>query len=191
MDITKLDMEYPPGDPVYSFLSTAWAIIADIDINSEAVRCCGDARFTLWGIYRALWTKRYAAKSFDYNGFKLKNKADWPRILNEIEDAENEPLVEQDVSSLLNHVDLQNESMVHFVAVNTPWIGASYNFAPQSRINDGLNDIIYMPTARYGKCALISLLLDQDNGNYWGANGDIRAGLAVDYIKCDSWTIDP
>ena len=33
MDLTELTLEYEPNRRIYSFLSVAWAIIADIDIN--------------------------------------------------------------------------------------------------------------------------------------------------------------
>lgn len=59
VDLTELTLEYQPLDKVYSFLSFAWAIIADIDINSEVIRCCGPARFTVWGVLRTLCMRNY------------------------------------------------------------------------------------------------------------------------------------
>ena len=44
------------------FLSMAWAVIADCDINSEVIRWAGEPRFTLWGIYRVLNVKSYKGK---------------------------------------------------------------------------------------------------------------------------------
>jgi sphingosine kinase len=49
---------------VYSFLSVAWGIIADIDLESEKIRCCGDSRYTIWGAYRALSLRKYPATVF-------------------------------------------------------------------------------------------------------------------------------
>ena len=46
-------MEYEPR-PIYSFLSVAWSVIADIDLNSEVFRCLGPFRFDLWGFWRVL-----------------------------------------------------------------------------------------------------------------------------------------
>jgi hypothetical protein len=40
---------------VYSFLSVSFAYIADLDLNSEFMRCCGEFRFDLYGTYRALF----------------------------------------------------------------------------------------------------------------------------------------
>lgn len=54
------------------FLSFMWAIISDIDINSEVIRCCGSARFTIWGVYRALSVRTYPG-TFSYKGFDVTN----------------------------------------------------------------------------------------------------------------------
>lgn len=59
VDLTEYTLEYDPNNKVYSFLSLAWSIVADIDINSEAIRCCGPARFTVWGVWRCLFLRTY------------------------------------------------------------------------------------------------------------------------------------
>lgn len=53
IDMTKLELEYE-AKPVFSFLSVAWATIADIDLNSEVLRCLGALRFDIWGAWRVL-----------------------------------------------------------------------------------------------------------------------------------------
>lgn len=40
-------------------MSFAWSIFADIDIGSEAIRCCGPTRFTVWGVWRTLFARDY------------------------------------------------------------------------------------------------------------------------------------
>ena len=57
-DLTELTLEYYKKK-VYSFLSFAWSVMADIDINSEAIRCCGPPRFTVWGVWRTLFMRDY------------------------------------------------------------------------------------------------------------------------------------
>ena len=42
-------VKFESGSVVYSFLSVFWALIADIDIESETCRCCGACRFDLYG----------------------------------------------------------------------------------------------------------------------------------------------
>ena len=53
LDLTELKLEYEER-PVYSFLSLSWAAIADIDLNSEVLRCCGALRLEVWGVWRVL-----------------------------------------------------------------------------------------------------------------------------------------
>lgn len=67
IDLTELTLEYQPDHKVYSFLSFAWSIFADIDIGSEAIRCCGPTRFTLWGVLRTLIMRDYHG-SLRYEG---------------------------------------------------------------------------------------------------------------------------
>jgi hypothetical protein len=40
----------------------SWAIIADIDIESEKWRCCGPARFTVGALVRALCLRKYRGR---------------------------------------------------------------------------------------------------------------------------------
>lgn len=37
----------------------SWGIIADVDINSETMRCCGDARYDVYGAWRAICPRIY------------------------------------------------------------------------------------------------------------------------------------
>lgn len=43
-----------PTDQIYSFLSVAWGIIADIDYESEKLRSIGSTRFVLYTIMRII-----------------------------------------------------------------------------------------------------------------------------------------
>ena len=64
IDLTELDLEYMQNEEfskVYSFLSVSWAILSDIDINSESLRCfnLGHSRFVIWGTLRFLFVREY------------------------------------------------------------------------------------------------------------------------------------
>ena len=74
MDLTEIDLEYQP-EKVYCFLSVAWAVIADCDLNSEFIRCLGHPRFTLWGIYRVICKKLYRG-TINFNGYRVANSQD-------------------------------------------------------------------------------------------------------------------
>ena len=57
VDLTEFTLEYEPQKKIFSFLSFAWSVFADIDIGSEAIRCCGPTRFTVWGAYRTFFIR--------------------------------------------------------------------------------------------------------------------------------------
>lgn len=80
MDLTEIECEYQE-QKVYSFLSLAWAVIAECDINSEFMRCIGKPRFTLYGIYRVCCKKLHRA-SLNFYGCQVKHK-------NEVESLNN------------------------------------------------------------------------------------------------------
>jgi diacylglycerol kinase family enzyme len=47
------------GARLFSFLSLEWAIVADIDLESERLRCLGESRFDVYGALRGLLLRRY------------------------------------------------------------------------------------------------------------------------------------
>jgi hypothetical protein len=70
MDLTQISMEYMKEEEqknVYMFLSFSWAFIADVDLNSEKLRCMGPSRFTLWGLFRIMILNHYQCY-FGFNG---------------------------------------------------------------------------------------------------------------------------
>lgn len=83
------------------------------------------------------------------------------------------------------------ETLFNYVLIqNTPFIGKDINSAPLAHINDGYNDmIIQLSTA--GRCRLGNLLIQQDGGTYFNADGTIKNTLGVQYSKCRAWRIDP
>jgi hypothetical protein len=44
---------------------------------------------------------------------------------------------------------------------------------------------------RNGKINLTKLLLNQDNGDYFDKNGEVRAGSGVEYRKMKYWKLSP
>lgn len=72
IDITQLTGEYEKKK-IFSFLCVSWAIIGDIDINSEVIRCCGAARFTVWGVWRVMCMRRYRG-DFKFTGERIRNR---------------------------------------------------------------------------------------------------------------------
>jgi sphingosine kinase len=125
MDLTELDLEYFNNEKkVYMFLILAWAVIADCDLNSEVIRCCGPPRFTVWGVYRCWFVRHYPAE-FEYTGYVCKN--------NHEEDEEK-----------VCELKTSDETYKIVSVFNTPYSGQELNTAPLSKIDDGMNDITIM-----------------------------------------------
>jgi sphingosine kinase len=59
MDLTELTLEYHPEKKIYMFLCMCWAVVSDIDLNSEFMRWAGEARFHIYGVYRGVNQIKY------------------------------------------------------------------------------------------------------------------------------------
>ena len=174
MDLTELTLEYEK-QKVYSFLSTTWSIIADIDINSEAIRCCGSVRFTIWGVWRALFKRHYWG-TCKYSGSKINNRNEirnGDRYLDEEEKGELE--IEDNTSPLIAQKnEITNQDFLYFIATNCPWLSYDFHGTPLSKINDGQNDILYLSAANGGTCRLARTLIEGEEGNYFAEDGAVR-----------------
>jgi hypothetical protein len=72
MDILKM-ISRERKDPIYSFLSISWCMIADVDLESEHLRWMGETRFTIWALLRIIKRRQYRAK-LAYLGEEIFNK---------------------------------------------------------------------------------------------------------------------
>ena len=66
IDIAAIETSSKSSEVLYSFLCLEWALFADIDIESEWLRCCGSARFTFWGVWRIMCCLRRYRGTFSW-----------------------------------------------------------------------------------------------------------------------------
>jgi len=85
----------------------------------------------------------------------------------------------------IGNYDVTNTPFLHFFAGNIPWITQSLHFCPLSRIDDGMNDIVYCTQPEAGRISLARTLIAGDNGDYFGENGDNLPELRQNYVKCN------
>eukprot|EP00347_Sterkiella_histriomuscorum_P013340 403365091 len=201
IDLTEIDAEYSPNQKIYSFLSVFWAVLADCDINSEVIRWMGSPRFTVWGIYRILFMKRYHGSLY-FNGSKITNQNDAEnisQILTESSHLQNSLLPPVTQPILSNHSNIsqvtlqsyENKQFSYFFIQNSPYIGIKIHSAPMAKINDGFNDIV-VQEANQGRFKLTNQLLQHDDGSYFNQNnGELKNSLGIDYLKCTEWRLDP
>lgn len=90
-DVDVLEIETPSREKkIYSFLSIAWGIIADIDLESEAVRCCGPFRFTLYGALRWMCLRESLASLYYLPQNSSLSLDEIPSLRHHVEYTENE-----------------------------------------------------------------------------------------------------
>ena len=168
MDLTEITFEYEPAKKVYSFLSFAWSIFADIDIGSEAIRCCGPTRFTVWGVWRCLFRRDYFG-SLRYIGERANSARGLQKRNKRNSNQEEVNLINKSSSggmSFKNAIESQrddleeklspepidirepgkivNQNFRFFVAMNTPFASTDIHLAPLSDVDDGFNDLVML-----------------------------------------------
>ena len=65
------------------------------------------------------------------------------------------------------------------------------NTAPKSKLNDGMCDILTMQGDKHGRYSLAKQLINQDSGDYFDSEGNIRAGLGLEYKKSNFFRFYP
>ena len=113
IDLVQYESTLQP-EPIYSFLSLTWAIIADVDLESEVIRSFGTLRFYLWTVWRLIKLRSYNVK------LVLKN---------DIEEREEET-IEKGMHFLTFH--------------NTPFIHRDMHVLPICSMQDGFNHVLMM-----------------------------------------------
>jgi diacylglycerol kinase family enzyme len=109
-DVTKFDRK--EKEPIYSFMSFAWGFIADVDIESEFLRCCcASARFDVYGFWRVLCLRRY------------------PAVLT-VKQPDN------------TEEEITEDTFLSVVAMNIPFLADNLHYSPPSQLADGANNLV-------------------------------------------------
>jgi len=136
-----------------SFLSLSAATIADVDIESERLRCIGSARFTLWALWRILRPVRLGAELLY-----------WPA------EAPGQPAAEPPPLS----VELEGQppwrkivdDFTIFWGCNTEWTAWDTRPAPGARLCDGVWHLVLLRGAAVSRNSLVRTLLGLNAGNH-------------------------
>eukprot|EP00941_MAST-03F_sp_MAST-3F-sp1_P003897 g3897.t1 len=136
-----VDQRYPSpgkGGRLFSALSLSWAMIADVDIESEMYRCCGSFRFTFGGLIRMFRLRTYSGKlqyrvphfsSKKSSGKKLKHSLpDLSKPLKRDKKKEEWRVIEGDFQL--------------FWACNTSWAAHDCHQTPNTELNGGIWKIL-------------------------------------------------
>ncbi len=160
---------------IYAFLSVAYGIIADIDLESEICRCCGPFRFSLYGAFRWMCLRNSLAAVYYLPSDTQIAEKDIPGLKSQLDD------------SIFRR---ENEHFYYFLACNVSHIGENINCAPRAKLDDGFCDLLKMKK-QAGKGALLKQLFNQDSGDYFSQQGDVRPDSCLEYIKTKMFRIVP
>jgi sphingosine kinase len=160
---------------IFAFLSVAWGIIADIDLESEVCRCCGPFRYSLYGAFRWMCLRKTFAAVYHLPQDSLLEDKEIPSLRSPIDDT---------------IFTRENEQFYYFLACNVSHIGESIHCAPRAKIDDGFIDLIKMKK-QGGKRNLLKQLFNQDSGDYFTTNGDLKQGSGLEYVKTKAFRIVP
>lgn len=168
---------------IYSFLSLTWGIIADIDLESECLRCLGgDMRFTIMGAIRWFWLR-------EIYGSLMILKEDSNVNVNDI------PSIKENLSNdfILNNMDVFNDKFNFFLANNTKFISESNYTSPLSELDDGKNDILFLKSEDSGKYLLFKeLVYYLDDGDMLFSDKNKREFKnGIHYKKCKFFRLIP
>ena len=113
------------GTKYYSFLSLAWGLVSDIDIESEKLKFLGALRFDLYAFILIGLLRTYKGRfSFiPHPDFKLNR------------DREATPRGKWQVIE---------DEFIFIWAMNTAWAAHDMNVTPYARLNDGAMDVLIM-----------------------------------------------
>ncbi|NXJ58853.1 SPHK1 kinase, partial [Spizaetus tyrannus] len=192
------------GTRVFSFLSVAWGLVADVDIESERLRRLGPARFALGTAARLLALHTYRGRLGDtpsdgateVHGVTSRH-GDAPGPASPPKDASPPSPAGGPVDDLLvplgqpvppSWVTLEGD-FVLVLAIYQSHLGAELVAAPRARPDDGLIHLCYV-RAGVSRGALLRALLAMTRGG-GGGGTDAAAGPPLSRVPARAFRLEP
>mmetsp|Transcript_64270 Transcript_64270/g.114151 ORF Transcript_64270/g.114151 Transcript_64270/m.114151 type:complete len:498 (-) Transcript_64270:136-1629(-) len=165
-----MEVQQQGRPPRTSFLSLEGAIVSDIDIESEKLRCIGPARFTVWALYRASRPRPLRAQLIYWPASAAGSPADVaPDISSPL--PEEEPWVRDE------------DDFLFFWGMNVPW--AAYDACPSPGVlmHEPIWNLVVMRCSA-PRHALVRCLLSLDSGAHVNQQH-------VEVIQCRAFRLLP
>jgi sphingosine kinase len=164
--------EYTTKEKTYtSFLTYSYGMIADIDIDSEFLRCLGTFRLDLWGAYLGIKLHSYPVRLSYLSPLSnaRRGNVEMPALSDPV--PSNWTTIEDDIvllwASQVSHASSHIQS------------------SPPSRLHDGLFQIMIVRRGGLSRYNMIKWLLSLDHhGSH--TNCDI-----TEIIECVAWRLEP
>ena len=151
------------GKKYYSFLSLAWGLVSDIDIESEKLKFLGSLRFNLYALMSIGLLRTYKGRfsfipcsDFELTQDKTISQQGWQVI---------------------------EDEFIFLWAMNIPWAAHDMNVTPHARLNDGAMDVLVMRKGT-SRIELLKALLRCGRGQHL----DLPH---MEYYKVRSFRLEP
>lgn len=152
-----------------SLLTFTWAIVADIDIDSELIHFMGEIRFDLWAVLRILWLRRYRARFSYLEPHRSSSK-----------DGDSMPPLSEPPPSDWKTIETD---FILFWASQVSHASMSNHQSPYSRLDDGVFQVFILRSG-LSKLRLIQILLGLSSGTHVQAHG-------VEFVECVAYRLEP
>lgn len=150
-----------------SFLTFSWAIIADIDIESEVLHWLGEPRNDIWAVLRILALRRYQA-TFSY----------LPATEATADNTITMPALSDPVPSTWTTVE---DGFYLFWASHVTHAAMHTYHSPNSKFQDGIFEIMIV-RGRISRYRMTRILLALESGNHVGMPG-------VEFVQCVAYRL--
>jgi len=148
----------------YSFLSLAWGLISDVDIESEKLKFLGSLRFDLYALFLICFLRTYQGK-FSFIPHSNCNNL------------ERQGILKQGAWHVIE------DDFVFLWAMNTPWAAHDMNVTPYAQLNDGAIDVLVMRQGT-SRLEVLKALLSCGKGQHL----DLPH---MEYYKVSSFRLEP
>jgi len=171
--VTRMDLsKYKTLDQEYiSFLTFTWAMIAEVDIDSEYVRFLGDLRFDLIAVWKVLSRRTYQARL----SYLSPSKHDKNIAIGDTMPNLTEPIPD--------HWDVIDDTFILFWASHVSHAGARVFQSPRSSIHDGVFQILVI-RGKWSRYQIAMLLLGIETGTHVNRP-------AAEFIECVAYRLEP
>ena len=157
-EISQGDRQY------YSFLSLAWGLISDVDLESEKIRFLGAYRFDVYALFLMSLLRTYQGRftflpHHDcqiYGNQVMTDKQEWQTI---------------------------EDDFIFLWAMNTPWAAHDMNVTPSASLNDGAIDVLVMRRGT-SRLELLQALLSCGKGKHLNLPH-------MEYYKVTAFKLEP
>ncbi len=154
-----------------SFLMFAWGLIADVDIDSEVIRCVGEARLHLFSLFAVLRSRRYRGRlTFLPCSAHAEATVQLPPL--------GSPLPVTD-----GWVSIEDDFLLVLISC-VSHIGEDVHSNPGKALGDGKLNIMVLRKKNITRWRLLSLFLALEHGGH-------VEGEEVEIYEARAWRLEP